>query len=222
MNDIKKDTNLSEAVNRWEQQLPPMPDGLNERLMKRLQETTDATQSQRHRIGIYSTIAAAACLLLIIGIGTMLTPDRLTPKEEIVEIKAQQQTTNTAQETVKPLQQLANITKKAVKPSPLNSRGNMQCTQRVAKGSKSIATERLTRQIPDTLGNSIWQSEQNVQRALQLLSECEATIRREEQEVRNHIIQATFNAMPQPANAILVTNENGDYEVIETKNIIEL
>jgi len=222
MNDIKKDTNLSEAVNRWEQQLPPMPDGLNERLMKRLQETSDATQSQRQRIGIYSTIAAAACLLLIIGIGKMLTPDRLTPQEEIVEIKAQQQLANTAQETVKPLQQLANITKKTVKPSPLNSRGNMQCTHRAAKGSKSIATERPTRQIPDTLGNSIWQSEQNVQRALQLLSECEATIRREEQEVRNHIIQATFNAMPQPANAILVTNENGDYEVIETKNIIEL
>ena len=58
--------------------------------------------------------------------------------------------------------------------------------------------------------------------AIQMLSECEETILREEQEMRNHIIQATFNAMPQPANAVLVTNEAGDYEVIETKTIIEI
>ena len=58
--------------------------------------------------------------------------------------------------------------------------------------------------------------------AIQMLSECEATILREEQEMRNHIIQATFNATPQPANVVLVTNEAGDYEVIETKTIIEI
>jgi hypothetical protein len=55
-----------------------------------------------------------------------------------------------------------------------------------------------------------------------MLSECETTILREEREMRNHIIQATFNATPQPANAVLVTNEAGDYEVIETKTIIEI
>jgi hypothetical protein len=77
-------------------------------------------------------------------------------------------------------------------------------------------------EIPDTLGNGIWRSERNVALAIQMLSECEETILREEQEMRNHIIQATFNAMPQPANAVLVTNEAGDYEVIETKTIIEI
>ena len=55
-----------------------------------------------------------------------------------------------------------------------------------------------------------------------MLAECEATIQREEQEIRNNIVRATFNATPQPANAILVTNELGDYEVIETRTIIEI
>ena len=43
-----------------------------------------------------------------------------------------------------------------------------------------------------------------------MLSECEATIRREEQQVNNRIIKATFNALPQAENALLVTNENGE------------
>ena len=76
----------------------------------------------------------------------------------------------------------------------------------------------------DTLGSSIWQSERNVERALQMLSECEAVIEKSEQEVRNDIVRATFNAMPQPANAVLVTNEAGDCFVSDTnrETIIEI
>ena len=76
--------------------------------------------------------------------------------------------------------------------------------------------------LPDTLGDGIWQREENVQRAMQMLADCEATIMREEQEIRNNIIETTFRATPQPANAILVTNELGDYEVIEPRTIIEI
>ena len=81
---------------------------------------------------------------------------------------------------------------------------------------------RTHQSLTDTLGNGIWQNRENVVRALQMLAECEATILREEQEVRNTVIEATFRATPQPANVILVTNETGDYEVIETKNIVEI
>ncbi len=70
-------------------------------------------------------------------------------------------------------------------------------------------------ELPDTLGQGIFESEENVRLAVQMLSECEATIRREEQQVNNRIIKATFNALPQAENALLVTNENGDFEVIE-------
>lgn len=76
--------------------------------------------------------------------------------------------------------------------------------------------------LPENIGDDIWQNEENVLLALQMLSECEAAIQREEQEIRNDIVRATFNATPQPANAILVTNELGDYEVIETRTLIEI
>jgi hypothetical protein len=100
-------------------------------------------------------------------------------------------------------------------------------TEPSGRTNRTSATYRPTKrthptEIPDTLGNGIWRSERNVALAIQMLSECEKTIQREEQEMRNHIIQATFNATPQPANAVLVTNEAGDYEVIETKTIIEI
>ena len=84
------------------------------------------------------------------------------------------------------------------------------------------AAARRAKEIPDTLGDGIWRNRENVVLALQMLSECEQTIRREEQEVRNTVIEATFRAMPQPANVILVTTETGDCEVMETKNIIEI
>lgn len=87
---------------------------------------------------------------------------------------------------------------------------------------RTIQPKRADVALPDTLGEGIWQNEENVRIALQMLAECEATIQREEQEIRNNIVRATFNATPQPANAILVTNELGDYEVIETRTIIEI
>lgn len=70
-------------------------------------------------------------------------------------------------------------------------------------------------ELPDTLGQGIFESEENVRIAMQILCECEATIRQEKQQTRNYIIEATFNALPQAENALLVTNENGDFEVIE-------
>ena len=91
-----------------------------------------------------------------------------------------------------------------------------------AIGAHQSSNRARSTEISDTLGNGIWRSERNVAIAIQMLSECEETILREEQEMRNHIIQATFNATPQPANVVLVTNEAGDYEVIETKTIIEI
>lgn len=70
-------------------------------------------------------------------------------------------------------------------------------------------------ELPDTLGQDIFESEENVRIAMQILCECEATIRQEKQQTRNYIIETTFNALPQAENALLVTNENGDFEVIE-------
>ena len=59
-----KDINLQEAVRRREEQLPPMPSDLNERLLHRIKATT--VQPKRHYI---RWIAAAASLVLVVGIG---------------------------------------------------------------------------------------------------------------------------------------------------------
>lgn len=59
-----KDINLQEAVRRREDQLPPMPSDLNERLLHRIKATI--VQPKRHYI---RWIAAAASLVLVVGIG---------------------------------------------------------------------------------------------------------------------------------------------------------
>ena len=59
-----KDINLQEAVRRREEQLPPMPSDLNERLLHCIKATI--VQPKRHYI---RWIAAAASLVLVVGIG---------------------------------------------------------------------------------------------------------------------------------------------------------
>ena len=64
MNELKNDKNLREAVSRREQQLPPRPADLNERLMLRLEASE--TTSKPRRLWIYAAIAAAAGIALLI------------------------------------------------------------------------------------------------------------------------------------------------------------
>ena len=67
MNELKNDKNLQEAVNRREQQLPPMPADLNERLMQRLGETEQARpKAKQKRLWLYTAIAVAASIVLLI------------------------------------------------------------------------------------------------------------------------------------------------------------
>ena len=86
MNDIKNDKNLREAVSRREQQLPPLPDHLNERVMKSLMEPETAPKSRR--LWVYAAVAAAAgiAMLIVFNFGK-----QQSPQEPLV-----------AQQTVKP------------------------------------------------------------------------------------------------------------------------
>lgn len=79
------------------------------------------------------------------------------------------------------------------------------------------------KEIPDTLGAGIWQSERNVLMALQVLSECEAVIEKEERAVRNVLVETSYNTLPQPGTQLVVC-ENGDYQIVASneQNIIEI
>lgn len=176
------------------------------------------SQPQRRQPILWRWVAAAACLIIIIGVGmTMKLMHQKTGfKPMVAENNAQQlpsppldslqvlatSGTQEGREVATPKREMATPTKTVVTPR-----------KKVPQVSQQVA-------IADTLGSGIWQREENVVTALQMLNECEQTIRREEQEVRNAVIEATYKAVPRPANVILVSDENGDYEVIERRAII--
>lgn len=67
MNELKNDNNLRQAVSRREQQLPPMPADLNERLMQRIAESEPArSETKPRRLWLYAAIAVAASIALLI------------------------------------------------------------------------------------------------------------------------------------------------------------
>ena len=81
MNDIKNDINLKEAVSRREQQLPSMPEGLNEKVMGSLEEydcLKKKTPLHRGR-GWRWVFLAAACLAGFVVI--FLAPPKSAEKQ---------------------------------------------------------------------------------------------------------------------------------------------
>lgn len=233
MNDLKNDTNLREAVSRREQQQPLLTDGVNERLTQRLQqetadlwrqdETATATNSvrrqnrRRRQARLWRWAGMAACLILIVCIGVS---DWFSESPRSVE---QLSTVNRVTDARQLSKSCASVDEKLRNFQVKDARQLMKsCASVDEKLRISQITRRDSIEIADTLGEGIWQSERNVMRAMQMLGECEAVIRESEQKVRNNIVRCTYNATPQPANAVLVTNELGDCEVIETKNIIEI
>ena len=85
MNDIKNDKNLREAVSRREQQLPPLPDNLNEKVMQRLMEPETAPKSRR--LWIYAAVAAAAsiALLIVFNYGKQQSPQEPVVAQQMVK-----------------------------------------------------------------------------------------------------------------------------------------
>lgn len=92
MNELKNDNNLRQAVSRREQQLPPMPADLNERLMQRIEETEPArSETKPRRWWLYAAVAVAAsiALLIVFNFGK-----QQTPQEPLVALRVGQPTTS--------------------------------------------------------------------------------------------------------------------------------
>ena len=88
---LQGDENLREAIRRHEQKQPPMPADLNERLMKRLEDPnpipglcppTRSLSPREGRTKSLRWLAAAACLLIIVGVGVTL----MMPEEKSNEV----------------------------------------------------------------------------------------------------------------------------------------
>jgi len=92
MNELKNDKNLRQAVSRREQQLPPMPADLNERLMQRIEETEPArSETKSRRLWIYAAVAVAASIALLI---VFHFGKEQTPQESLVALRVDQPTTS--------------------------------------------------------------------------------------------------------------------------------
>ena len=191
-------------------------------------------QARLPRRELWRWIGAAACLLIILGIGVTVMKTQQKPGSNPMVTKYNAQPLSSLQgeglgvgaKTSKSLS-LGEETQAAPLTHPLEGRGVDAPKRGMATPTKTVVAPRkkvvqVSQQdaLADTLGSGIWQREENVVTALQMLNECEQTIRREEQEVRNAVIEATYKAVPRPANVILVSDENGDYEVIERRVII--
>ena len=92
MNELKNNNNLRQAVSRREQQLPPMPADLNERLMQRIEETEPArSETKSRRLWIYAAVAVAASIALLI---VFHFGKEQTPQESLVALRVDQPTTS--------------------------------------------------------------------------------------------------------------------------------
>ena len=181
-----KDTDLREALRRKYAREPQLPANFTSRMM---------SQKKHRWLLPASALAIAASVLLLIIFN-------------IEKPQLEQQTPVIAEKVMPPVPAISDEPIEHAKPTrPIKP----------VKVAKTVAPKKqpIEAELPDTLGQSIFESEENVRIAMQILCECEATIRQEKQQTRNYIIEATFNALPQAENALLVTNENGDFEVIE-------
>ena len=215
----KKYSKLKAAFEATQVQVPA---DFTERVMKRIEESDACAPYASSKRRRWWWVAAAACMLIILGIGMALWPVAQPFPSVVGEARPRG-----GVESVTPLEgrvvTALSDSQEEVPTSKLVDANTRQGAATPKRSSRKRRKELRTQQsLPDTLGNGIWQRRENVVTALRILSECEADIRQEEQEILNGIVEATFRATPQPKNVILVTNEAGDYEVIETKNIIEI
>lgn len=181
-----KDTDLREALRRKYAREPQLPANFTSRMM---------SQKKRRWLLPASALAIAASVLLLIIFN-------------IEKPQPEQQTPVIAEKVMSPVPAISDEPIEHAKPTrPIKP----------VKVAKTVAPKKrpFEAELPDTLGQSIFESEENVRIAMQILCECEATIRQEKQQTRNYIIEATFNALPHAEDALLVRGESGDLEVMQ-------
>ena len=217
---LQHDAQLREAVRRHEQQSPPLPAGLNERVMQEIGKVEQDRHRMRKRVRILLALtSAAACLLLLLT--RSLSTKKKKKQAHVLEAKTK---AITISETMTKTEVEAPMEEK--EPTDLHKCvARKKLRKKVRKKEPSIERELVAQeQYADTLGSHIFQSPENVLIAMKMLDECDAIYRNELQEVRNNVIDATFRVAPPSGSAILVKDMNGDLDVVdrEKKRIIEL
>ena len=146
MNELKNDKNLRQAVNRREQQLQPLPDDLNERLLQRLEE--EQAPAKHHRPWLYAAVAVAACIALLLVFHFTQEPSSQQPvvAQQMEEQNPQQtEQTSEATEPVEAPQPVMEEPKQAV------AKANAQPVRKSTKKQRKTVTK-LVELIPTAEG----------------------------------------------------------------------
>ena len=146
MNHLRQqDRNLRDALRQEEAELPQMPADLNARVMQRVGD-----EQPKHSCTMWRWMAAAACLLLIIGIGYALLP------------KEQQDEPLVAQKTVCPIPEdrpqaepepQADPEPQVEEPQQKVAEAEVQPSQKPAKEQRRVVVK-LVELIPDSEAES--------------------------------------------------------------------
>lgn len=200
---------------------PMLSDDFTDRLMQRVEQESEPHVVHR-RWWLYASISAVAASIAIVLLLNYNNKVELTAQPKTAHVtlagSADHNDLNAANVTNVLNDSKVPEAPKAITPSA--------APRQIAKASRHSAaakeTALITDEIPDTLGSSIMASEENMIRALQMLAECEQSIMKGEQTVRNDMIEAAFNSMPQSASAMLVINELGDVEVVDYDDVVKL
>lgn len=219
-NMLQHDAQLREAVRRHEQQSPPLPAGLNERVMQKMEKAEQDRHRMKKRVRTLLTLTSAAACLLLLLTRSLLTEE---PTESAPVLEAKTKTITQTETTTKTEVVALMEEKESADLHKCVARKKLR--KKVRRKKPSIETKLVAKeQYADTLGSHIFQSPENVLIAMKMLDECDAIYRNELQEVRNNVIDATFRVAPPSGSAILVKDMNGNLDVVdrEKKRIIEL
>jgi len=200
---------------------PMLSDDFTDRLMQRVEQESEPHTVHR-RWWLYASISAAAASIAIVLLFNYNNKVELTAQPKTAHVtlagSANPDDLNAANVT--------NVLNDSKVPEAPKAITLSAAPRQIARAPRHLAaakeTALITDEIPDTLGSSIMVSKENMARALQMLAECEQSIMKGEQAVRNDMIEATFNSMPQSASAILVVNELGDVEVVDYDDVVKL
>ena len=129
MNHLRQqDRNLRDALQQEEAALPQMPADLNARLMQRVGDD----QPKQHRT-VWRWMAAAACLLLLIGIGFTLLPQQ-QQDEPLVAQQSVQPQTEAPQAEPEP---------QAAEPQQEVAKAEVQASQKSVKKQRKVMMKRV-------------------------------------------------------------------------------
>ena len=129
MNHLRQqDRNLRDALRQEEAALPQMSADLNARLMQRVEDE----QPKQHRT-VWRWMAAAACLLLLIGIGFTLLPQQQQDEPLVAQQSVQPQT-----EALK-----AEPEPQAAEPQQEVAQAEVQPSQKPVKKQRKVMMKRV-------------------------------------------------------------------------------